>query len=149
MPINPDQLSTWVAVQDGRTCPDCARLAGKTMTISDWIASGILPGNGQTVCGGWCRCMLVPQEWAAEFGDPPIVDTSIAKVAALMTPAAIETIPPNVRDRWEVMIESEPGLAPDVETDIAKTVEYYSKDPEGLMLNLPKHYKLVKYLLDL
>lgn len=148
MPINPEQPSTWVAIHDGRLCPDCRALAGKTMTIGEWIASGTLPGNGQTVCGDWCRCMIVPVEWAADFGDPPIVDVGVKAVANLREMPA-DLIPTNVKDRWGVMQEAEPGFAPDVETDIAKTVEYYNRDPEGLMLNFPKHYQLIRYLLDL
>jgi hypothetical protein len=47
------------------------------------------------------------------------------------------------------MLEREPGFAPDVETDIARTVEYYKADPEGLRALYPRHYDLLAILLNL
>ena len=49
----------WVAVFVN-TCKDCVRLAGQIKTYDEWQQSGILPGNGNTVCGGNCKCHLAP-----------------------------------------------------------------------------------------
>ncbi len=50
---------TWVAVRDGKLCPDCGNRHGKTQTLAQWRSDG-LPGAGNTICQRACRCMLSP-----------------------------------------------------------------------------------------
>lgn len=64
---------TWVTVEDKRVCVDCAGLHGASHTPAAWIEFG-LPRTGWSVCGGACRCMLMPTvafKRAGEFG--PVV----------------------------------------------------------------------------
>ena len=56
----------WQSVGDGRVCEDCENLHGKEMRYSEWLTTN-MPGDGQTICGGRCRCILVPvEEWQNE-----------------------------------------------------------------------------------
>ena len=49
----------WVAVKDGKLCPDCADRNGRPMTLDEWRRIGI-PGAGRTICQRACRCALTP-----------------------------------------------------------------------------------------
>jgi len=60
----------WQSVGDDRVCDDCEDLHGKEMKYSEWLTSN-MPGDGQTICGGRCRCILVPVD---EWEDKTIVD---------------------------------------------------------------------------
>lgn len=51
----------WVAVNAGDACPDCRKLNGSRGTMSDFERTG-KPGDGRTVCGASCFCLLVPEE---------------------------------------------------------------------------------------
>lgn len=64
---NPDAVFVWQGVNDERQCPDCEKLHGADDTMQNWLDRG-LPGSGETICGGWCRCELVPGGWATEEG---------------------------------------------------------------------------------
>lgn len=51
----------WRTAQDNRVCDDCGGrhgVGGKT--IDEWSVQG-LPGSGWSVCGGNCRCELIPE----------------------------------------------------------------------------------------
>ena len=50
----------WQTTSDN-ICPDCMELHGETHTMEEWILIG-LPGNGQTVCRTYCKCMLLPED---------------------------------------------------------------------------------------
>ena len=145
MPLNPEQVSTWITVQDNRVCPDCEKLAGKTMTMGDWIASGVMPGNGQTICQDFCRCIIVPEEWAGDFGETKTVDIGLEQVNEIfgMTEAA------NITLRWEVIMESEVGLADNAADDMAATIELYNVSPNELAANFPKRFNLIKKILGI
>lgn len=43
------------------TCPDCIIRHGEVNVLADWESVG-MPGTGWSVCGGNCRCQLVPAE---------------------------------------------------------------------------------------
>lgn len=148
MPINPAQPSTWITIKDKKVCPDCEKLAGKTMALNDWIASGILPGNGHTVCGEWCRCVVAPADWADDFGQTTI-DTSIPKITGLLDEVVPDVLPMPVMSKWEVMLEKESAIAGTMGADLAETVRLYKEDPEALKAKYPKHYKLLLLLLGL
>lgn len=64
---DPDAVFIWQAVDDKRTCDECAKLHGASDTMYNWLDRG-LPGSGETICGGWCRCELVPAGWSTEEG---------------------------------------------------------------------------------
>lgn len=52
----------WVTVGDTKVCPDCVdRNTWPAVTLEEWEGLG-LPGLGFTVCGGHCRCILMPVE---------------------------------------------------------------------------------------
>jgi len=53
---------TWITVSGEGTCPDCAPMHGQTKKNSEW--DGGRPGSGWTVCGGSCKCHLVPVSYA-------------------------------------------------------------------------------------
>jgi len=46
----------WVAVLSN-TCPDCEARHGQVKTFAEWEVAG-LPRAGQTVCKGYCKCVL-------------------------------------------------------------------------------------------
>ena len=50
-------LWVWISVGDNRTCPDCADRNGTYLTYNEWQNSGF-PGEGSTICGGNCRCIV-------------------------------------------------------------------------------------------
>ncbi len=58
----------WVNLNDGNVCPDCMAISlaqpdiGRTWKT--WSIMG-LPGSGRTVCKNRCRCMLIPNAYAA------------------------------------------------------------------------------------
>jgi len=146
MPLNAEQISTWVTVQDGRVCPDCEALAGKTMSIGDWIESGILPGNGQTICQDHCRCIIVPEEWSADFGESKTVDIALEKIGALLASA----IPEKVGLRWEVLMEgNEIGFSDNPAEDLVQAMELYNLSPKELDANFPLRYKMIKRILGI
>lgn len=64
---DPDAVFVWQGVDDVRRCPDCKELHGADDTMYNWLSRG-LPGSGETICGGWCRCELVPAGWATDEG---------------------------------------------------------------------------------
>lgn len=50
----------WVDVGDARVCPTCkARAAEPAKLFQDWENT---PGDGQSECGGKCRCIFLPHE---------------------------------------------------------------------------------------
>lgn len=51
-----EKYLAWVSVGGG--CPDCRDLHGTVFAADAW--EGISPRDGNTVCRGNCRCMLVP-----------------------------------------------------------------------------------------
>ena len=54
------KLWSWLAIVDGKICPDCLDRHGWTaMTWEEWEAVG-LPDSGNTICGQNCRCILTP-----------------------------------------------------------------------------------------
>jgi len=57
---DPQAWYTWQSTSDN-ICPDCVDLHGTRHTMEEWIVIG-LPGNGQTVCRSYCKCMLLPDE---------------------------------------------------------------------------------------
>ena len=66
---NLDAVFRWQSVGGPSVCVDCEDLHGKEMAYSEWLASN-MPGDGQTICGGRCRCALVP---VAEWTDEPLL----------------------------------------------------------------------------
>jgi hypothetical protein len=48
----------WITVSSS-PCPDCEARAGTVMPYTDWMMIGV-PGSGQTICGRWCKCRLMP-----------------------------------------------------------------------------------------
>ena len=147
--FNPDQPTVWIGIHDTRQCPDCASLAGKTMTWGEWMNGDVLPGNGHTVCGDWCRCILAPADWAEEFGNPPMMDVSVPTITAeILTGAAVQE---NTLTRWAVMQETEPGFNLDPQQDIIETARMYLSgsviEQETLRVDFPKHYLLIGKLL--
>jgi hypothetical protein len=119
------------------------------MSWGEWMNGGVLPGNGHTICGDWCRCILVPADWAEEFGEPPVVDISVPKITAeILTGAAVQQ---NTMMRWAAMQESEMGFSLDPQVDIMETARRYLAgsliEKETLRVDFPKHYKLIGELL--
>ncbi len=53
------KLWEWVAIADGKLCPDCADRNARVMTLDEWRRIG-LPGAGRTICQRACRCALTP-----------------------------------------------------------------------------------------
>lgn len=51
-----EKFLVWVSVGDG--CPDCQDLHGTVFAADAW--EGMAPRDGNTICRGNCRCMLVP-----------------------------------------------------------------------------------------
>jgi hypothetical protein len=112
------------------------------MTMGDWIASGILPGNGQTICTDFCRCAIVPVEWAGDFGDTKTVDTSIQKVQEI-----IEPFQDNLLLRWEVLMEKEVGFSDNPAEDLTKTMQLYNLSQNELAEKFPRRYALIQKIL--
>jgi len=55
-------LFDWVGVGDNKICDDCLeRNNMEPRTFQEWAAIG-LPGEGATVCGKNCRCILMPAD---------------------------------------------------------------------------------------
>lgn len=51
-------LYDWVDVGDSKVCPTCrSRAAEESKLFSQW---GATPGDGQSECGGKCRCIFLP-----------------------------------------------------------------------------------------
>lgn len=48
----------WVTVNGDQACPDCMGRHGMIFLADAW--EGDEPGDGNTVCGGNCKCSLVP-----------------------------------------------------------------------------------------
>jgi hypothetical protein len=43
-------------------CDDCSQNSGmESKTLIEWQSIGI-PGSGNTICGDYCRCILVPEK---------------------------------------------------------------------------------------
>jgi len=57
------KVATWTAVNGSGSCPSCDHLHGTTKPFDDWWGNG--PGDGGTLCGASCMCILVPEEYAA------------------------------------------------------------------------------------
>jgi hypothetical protein len=58
-PREPDeQWSQWAAVLGEKCCTDCQGLHGRKFKNDAWL--GHEPRDGQTLCGGNCRCSLLP-----------------------------------------------------------------------------------------
>ena len=59
-------------------CPDCADRSGEVLSWESWVSMG-LPGDGATICGDYCMCVLMGEgllrEIALSEGLP--VDLSI------------------------------------------------------------------------
>lgn len=56
-------LYDWVDVGDSKVCPTCRHRATMApMLFSEWEAT---PGDGQSECGGKCRCIFLPHEIVA------------------------------------------------------------------------------------
>lgn len=54
------RLWDWVGISDNKICDDCLeRNNMEARTKSEWAEMG-LPGEGATVCGANCRCVLMP-----------------------------------------------------------------------------------------
>ena len=73
---------TWVAVNGTDACPDCSGRHGITQSEREWKRQG-MPGDGATVCGASCMCMMVPAEYVK--GNPSLatpLKRSDAPVAA-------------------------------------------------------------------
>ena len=51
--------SVWITVHDKRVCPDCISRHGQVRSMAEWRIIG-LPRSGWSICGGSCRCQLVP-----------------------------------------------------------------------------------------
>ena len=61
----------WLAVFRN-TCRDCQSLSGQVRSKSEWERTGILPGNGRTICQASCQCHLAPTaRIASRFGIDP------------------------------------------------------------------------------
>jgi len=53
-------LLDWIGVGDKRICPDCAERNNMSpRPFREWASIG-LPGEGATICGSNCRCILLP-----------------------------------------------------------------------------------------
>ena len=61
------KMMKWQTVGDDRVCDDCLELGKQpARPYSEWLTSN-LPGDGQTICGGRCRCDIVAEEeWENE-----------------------------------------------------------------------------------
>ena len=60
-----------VCISDNNSCIDCLYLHGVVKSLKQWQADGLMPGQGGTVCGGNCRCQLIPSDQAdASVKDP-------------------------------------------------------------------------------
>ena len=58
--LQDDTPSDWVAIADQGTCDDCLDRANSgSHPYSYWVGIG-LPGTGNTICGDYCRCDVVP-----------------------------------------------------------------------------------------
>ena len=57
------EVFTWVSVNGSDACPSCEDRHGMTQKASAWSGDG--PGEGGTLCGDSCMCMLVPDTYAA------------------------------------------------------------------------------------
>lgn len=66
---NAEDDFTWITVHDGKVCPSCASRHGDSKAIDDWVQEG-LPRTGWSVCGGRCRCMLIPTNTYEKAGKP-------------------------------------------------------------------------------
>jgi hypothetical protein len=52
------KLWTWQTESD-KPCPDCVARGGQTHEYQFWESVG-LPQSGSTICGSYCKCVLVP-----------------------------------------------------------------------------------------
>lgn len=64
---------TWVTVLDRRVCADCDPRHGASRSGLEWVEMG-LPRTGWSICGGYCRCILVPTSaYERSGGFSPVV----------------------------------------------------------------------------
>tara|TARA_Y100000592_G_scaffold29212_1_gene46606 strand:- start:9787 stop:11268 length:1482 start_codon:yes stop_codon:yes gene_type:complete len=61
----------WVTVAGHKVCRDCISRSGRIKTFDEWSTDG-LPGAGQTVCGGYCYCIIDPIGQMDEKIDAPV-----------------------------------------------------------------------------
>jgi hypothetical protein len=65
----PDAQEIWIAVADGNTCGDCVERHGEILPRDQWDAKG-RPRQAATVCGGRCRCELLPYIGTVQETEP-------------------------------------------------------------------------------
>lgn len=53
------QFYVWISVGDDRVCDSCHTLHGQVFAWDQWEDIG-MPGEGTTICGERCRCLLRP-----------------------------------------------------------------------------------------
>lgn len=76
----------WITVSV-KPCPDCQARAGSVMSYSAWMTIGT-PGSGQTVCGRYCLCRLMPMKVAEEMF-PTVKQFTWDKDTTVLTPAGV------------------------------------------------------------
>ena len=60
----------WVNMGDDRVCIDCERLAElPAVSMEEWVIERTEPGRGDTICGDYCRCAMVPADLLEIYPD--------------------------------------------------------------------------------
>ena len=127
------KLWSWLAIVDGKICPDCLDRHGWTaMTWEEWEAVG-LPDSGNTICGQNCRCILTPA------GSVKKEDGGL-KRPVKVPPKPAKAVAKNKVDIKE-QARSKRGIVKDVNNGDKAIEKYIDKLPENEKLNLNEAMK--------
>jgi len=76
----------WITVSVN-PCPDCQARAGAVMSYLEWEKIGT-PGSGQTICGQFCLCRLMPEVLSNEMF-PTVKEFTWNRNTLVLTPSNV------------------------------------------------------------
>lgn len=73
----------WITISVN-PCPDCKARAGTVLPYTEWERIGT-PGAGQTICGPFCLCRLIPAKVSEEMF-PTVKEFKWSRESTVLTP---------------------------------------------------------------
>ena len=96
--VDPDLMPMqWICALVN-TCHDCLARHSQTRTFGEWTSAG-LPGSGWSVCGGYCRCQLVPEEVVGDEMQPLVRVRETVSGLTVRAPSALFSAEPRSAER--------------------------------------------------